>query len=115
MAGYVIAVLLCLGDNCDLVRVEPGIDYPSYDACSEASGKSAAKIGEITGRVQAELGRQAEIICLRERVTITELDEEYEALAPTITRERPEAAAPPVGKIDRGRKARVTGAVAGTP
>src|SRR5690348_4804632 len=115
MAGYFIAVLLCLGDNCDLVRVEPGTDYPSYDACSAAMGRSAARIGEVTSRLQKEENRQGDIVCLRDRIAVVDVDEEYEALAATIVRERPEATAPPVGTVERGKRVRATGTVGGGP
>src|SRR6185437_1979230 len=65
-AGYVIAILLCLGDNCDLVRPEPATSYPSYETCSDAAAKNAAKLGDIAARSR-EAGREGEIICLRER------------------------------------------------
>jgi formylglycine-generating enzyme required for sulfatase activity len=65
-AGYVIAILLCLGDNCDLVRPEPATSYPSYETCSDAAAKNAAKLGDIAARSR-EGGRDGEIICLRER------------------------------------------------
>src|SRR5690348_16696749 len=65
-AGYVIAILLCLGDNCDLVRPEPATTYPSYETCSDAAAKNAAKLGDIAARSR-EGGREGEIICLHER------------------------------------------------
>jgi len=65
-AGYVIAILLCLGDNCDLVRPEPATSYPNYETCSDAAAKNAAKLGDIAARSR-EAGREGEIICLRER------------------------------------------------
>jgi formylglycine-generating enzyme required for sulfatase activity len=65
-AGYVIAILLCLGDNCDLVRPEPATSYPNYETCSDAVAKNAAKLGDIAARSR-EAGREGEIICLREQ------------------------------------------------
>jgi hypothetical protein len=75
MAGYFIAVLLCLGDNCDLVRVDPTVDYPTYEACSAAMDKSSASIGAITSRLQREEGRQGDIVCLRDRLAIVDVEE----------------------------------------
>ena len=115
MAGYVLAILLCTGGKCDLVRVEPGVAYPTYDACAAAMTANASRIDEVAGRIRTEEGRQGETICLRDRLTIVEVDEEYEARISTIVRGSPEATASPVGTLARGRMARVTGTVAGTP
>jgi formylglycine-generating enzyme required for sulfatase activity len=115
MAGYVLAILLCAGGNCDLVHVEPGVEYPNYETCAAATTTNAAKIAEIAGRLQAEEGRQGETICLRDRLTIVDVEERYEARIATIVRRSAEATAPPVGALERGRNARVTGIVAGTP
>jgi formylglycine-generating enzyme required for sulfatase activity len=112
-AGYFIAVLLCAGDNCDLVRAEPGIEYPTYEACSAGIAREASHIGEIASRLQAEEGRQGEIGCVRDRLAVAEVDEEHEALASIPVRERPEGAAREIARIERGGKAHVTGVVAG--
>jgi formylglycine-generating enzyme required for sulfatase activity len=64
--GFVIAILLCTGDNCDLVRPEPEMMYPSYEACSEAGAKKAAAFGEVAQHFK-EAGREGEIVCLRDR------------------------------------------------
>jgi len=112
-AGYVIAILLCLGDNCDLVRPEPTITYPSYETCSDAAAKNAAKLGEIAARSR-EAGREGEIICLHEQVPIVELDEEHDALAATTIHQLPSATSPALGTLKRGQKVHVTGAVSGT-
>jgi len=111
-AGYVIAILLCLGDNCDLVRPEPAISYPSYETCSDAAAKNASKLGEIAARSR-EAGREGEIICLREQVSIVELDEEHDALAVTTIHQLPSATSPVLGTLKRGQKIHVTGAVSG--
>ncbi len=112
-AGYVIAILLCLGDNCDLVRPEPAISYPSYEACSDAAAKNAAKLGEIAARSR-EAGREGEIICLHEQFSIVELDEEHDALAVTTIHQLPSATSPALGTLKRGQKVHVTGTVSGT-
>ena len=112
-AAYVIAILLCLGDNCDLVRPEPAVSYPSYEACSEAAARNSAKFGEITARSR-EGGRAGEIICLREQPLIVELDEEHDALASTTIHKLPTGTSPALSTLKRGQKIRVTGSVAGT-
>src|ERR1700719_3790117 len=81
-AGYVIAILLCLGDNCDLVRPEPVTSYPSYETCSEAAAKNAAKLGDIAARSR-EAGREGEIICLRERPAPSTSEKTVSHPAPT--------------------------------
>lgn len=111
--GYVIAILLCLGDNCDLVRPEPSVSYPSYEACSDATAKNAAKLAELAARSR-ETGREGEIICLHEQVSIVELDEEHDALAAAAVHELPSATTPTIGTLKRGQRIHVTGAVAGT-
>ena len=112
-AGYVIAILLCLGDNCDLVRPEPATTYPSYENCSDAAAKNAAKLGEIAARSR-EAGREGEIICLREQVSIAEIDEEQDVLAATAIHQQPSATSPTVGNLKRGQKIHVTGTVSGS-
>lgn len=67
--GFVIAILLCLGDSCDLVRPEPDVTYPTYEACSAATAKKQAKIAETAAQYR-EQGRQEEIICLRDLTQI---------------------------------------------
>jgi hypothetical protein len=51
----------------------------------------------------------------REPLSIVELDEEYEALAPATVREEPAGTANAVGTVGRGQRMHVTGAVAGMP
>src|SRR5258708_7867498 len=112
-AGYVIAILLCTGTNCDLVRPETAISSPSYEACSDAAAKNAAKLGEIAAR-SCEAGREGEIICLHEQFSIVELDEEHDALAVTTIHQLPSATSPALGTLKRGQKVHVTGTVSGT-
>src|SRR5260221_11916450 len=112
-AGYVIAILLCLGDNCDLVRPEPAISYPSYEACSDAAAKNAAKLGEIAARSR-EAGREGEIICLHEQFSIVELDEGHDALAVPPAHQLPSATSPALRPLTGGQKVHVTATVSGT-
>jgi hypothetical protein len=66
-AGFVLAIMLCSGDNCEMVRAEPGVSYPTYEACAAASASrsKSAMLSDLAARYQAEK-RQADIICLRE-------------------------------------------------
>jgi len=91
--GYVVAILFCLGDNCDLVRAEPEASYPNYKACSEAASRNGAKLGEIAAR-ERERGREGEIICLRERLPVTGPDEERR----TLPEQSPPAPGIPAGQ-----------------
>lgn len=65
-AGFILALLLCSGDNCDLVRLDPATTYATYEACRDASERDAARISEIAGRYR-EPGRDGDVICLRDR------------------------------------------------
>jgi formylglycine-generating enzyme required for sulfatase activity len=65
-AGFVLALLLCSGDNCDLVRLDPATSYGTYEACRDASQRDAARIGEIARRYR-EPDRDGDVICLRDR------------------------------------------------
>ncbi len=112
-APYVIAILMCLGDNCDIVRPEPAVSYPTYEICSEATAKNAVKLGEIAAR-HREAGREEEIICLRERPVVIERDEEHDALAQTTIHRLPTGTSPAIGTLTRGEKIHVTGVVSGT-
>lgn len=62
---YVIALLLCTGDDCQLVRVAPATAYSSYEACRQASERSSDRIAQ-SARQHRDQGRQTEVICLRD-------------------------------------------------
>jgi formylglycine-generating enzyme required for sulfatase activity len=76
---------------------------------------NAAKVDELAARLRTQEGRRGETICLHDRLAIVDVDEDYETRISTIVRSSPEATAPPVGALPRGRTARVTGVVAGSP
>jgi formylglycine-generating enzyme required for sulfatase activity len=63
--GFFIALLLCSGDNCDLVQVDPGIFYSGYETCRNAAAKETSRIGEIASR-HRKPGRGADVICVRD-------------------------------------------------
>jgi formylglycine-generating enzyme required for sulfatase activity len=111
--GFVIAILFCLGDNCDLVQPEPDVTYQTYEACSQATAKKAEELSKIAA-AKGQQGRQGEIICLRQLLAITELDEEREALTAIDIRDAPEGTARQIGTVPRGSKLHITGAVAGS-
>lgn len=93
-AGFILALLLCSGDNCDLVRLEPGTIYATYEACRDASEKGAARISQIA-RQYREPGRDGDVICLRDR---TEPAAAPATSVPSRTAPGPTAAAPAVPK-----------------
>lgn len=63
--SFIIALLLCDGDNCDLVRLEPTVTYPSYEACRDATSANLGHLADIAGSFH-EPNRQGEMICLRD-------------------------------------------------
>jgi formylglycine-generating enzyme required for sulfatase activity len=111
--GYIIAILICMGDNCDLLRPEPESTYPTYEACSQATAAKAGDLGKFAA-AHREQGRESEILCLRPDIQVVELDEEHEALVPTDVHETPTGDSRVIGTVARGNKVRVTGAIAGT-
>jgi formylglycine-generating enzyme required for sulfatase activity len=106
--GFAIALLLCTGDNCDLVRLEPQSVYPTYEACRDASSKSAERFGQMA-RQYAEKGRQGDILCLREVTPIAEVDDNYMAIEPAVVYELPTASSRQIAVLQRGRSVPVTG------
>ncbi len=112
-SSYVIALLLCRVDNCDLVRLEPGVTYPSYEACEKASAANLQHLSDLTKQYR-EPGREGDLICLRELAAITEVEEDYVAAAAVRLHELPTATSKRVGTIAAGQHALVTGIVQGT-
>ncbi len=113
-AGFVLAIMLCSGDNCDMVQVEPGVAYPTYETCAAASTSKSAMLNDLTAQYRSER-READIICLRELRRITAIDTPYEALHATELRAEPDANAQAVGKLAPGQRVVATGVVVGTP
>jgi hypothetical protein len=46
-ASFIIALLLCEGDNCDFVRLEPTVTYPSYEACRNATSSNLGRLADL--------------------------------------------------------------------
>jgi len=88
---FVIAILLCIGDNCDLAHPEPNVTYDTYEQCSQATATKANEFNKFIAAQSQQQGRDTQILCLRDTLQITELDEEHEALVDTDVRETPEA------------------------
>src|SRR5215472_9281811 len=101
--SFVIALLLCLGDNCDLVRVESDAYYRSYEECSEAIAKKSDVI-ERAAAAHRETGQDSQIICLRATLLVDETDEFRKALVDTAVRDEPIGTAPVIGSVSRGQE-----------
>ncbi len=122
-AGFVLAIMLCSGDNCDMVRAEPDVSYPTYEACAAASASKSAMLNDLVAQYNAEK-READIICLREVQRTTTIETPYKVTS-TVTfyevtstatlRAEPDANARTVGSLSAGQRVLATGAVVGTP
>ncbi|HJS85015.1 MAG TPA: SUMF1/EgtB/PvdO family nonheme iron enzyme, partial [Acetobacteraceae bacterium] len=113
-AGFVLAIMLCSGDNCDMLRAEPGISYPTYEACAAASAAKSAMLNDLVAQYRAER-READIICLREVQRITAIETPYEVAGAASLRAEPSPDAQAVGALSPGQRVLATGAVVGTP
>jgi len=112
--SFVIALLLCLGDNCDLVRAEPDIYYQTYEECSDAIAKKP-DVSERAAEALRGDGRAGEIetICLRPNLSVYALDEVRKARVDTEIRDEPIGTARAIGHLSRGEDVHVTGKVLG--
>jgi hypothetical protein len=110
--SFVIALLLCLGDNCDLVRAEPDVYYQTYEECSAAIAKKPDAIERAGEALRAD-GRASEIICLRPNLSVDALAEVRKAHVDTEIRDEPVGTARAIGHLSRGEEIHVTGKVLG--
>ena len=113
-AGFVLAIMLCSGDNCDMVRAEPGVSYPTYEACAAASASKSGMLNDLVAQYRSEK-RAADIICLREVQRITAVETPYEVASATTLRADPNADAQDAGSLSPGQRVLATGVVVGTP
>jgi formylglycine-generating enzyme required for sulfatase activity len=109
---FVIAILLCHGQTCDLVQVEPEVSYATEQQCNAAATAKAATLSEMAER-QAT-GRATQVLCVRAMHTIAEVEEPHEVLDTAIAHTEPNASSAFVGIVERGTRVLVTGHVAGT-
>src|SRR6185312_8663280 len=112
MYGFVIAIMLCGGTNCDLIQAEPEISYPTQELCSTALSTKAAALQAIADR-HASAARPARIICLHPIETIVEVEQPHDVLDTTMVHKDPSATSLFVGMVEKGKRALVTGLVAG--
>jgi hypothetical protein len=74
LPGFFMALLLCTGDNCDLVRLAPAA-YTSYEACSGAAATEAANLTPLVAALAPhEDGerREGQVLCLRDMSGVVE-------------------------------------------
>jgi formylglycine-generating enzyme required for sulfatase activity len=113
MIGFVIAVLMCSGSNCEMVQAEPGVSYPSYEACNAALETKAASLNELA-RQKGPAGRPSTIVCLNQPQSIMEVEEPFEVLDTAIVHAEPSATSTYVGLVEKGQRTLATGVVSGT-
>jgi formylglycine-generating enzyme required for sulfatase activity len=111
--NFVIALLLCRFDNCDLVKLEPSIAYPSYEACQVATAAKLGHLGDVA-RQYREPDREGQMICLREVMSIAEVESEYMAVGSVPIHDLPTATSKRVGVVAPTQHVRVTGIVGDT-
>src|SRR5689334_3002322 len=108
---FVIAILLCSGQDCDLLQVEPASSYANEQDCNAAATANAGALTDIAER-QAN-GRTTQILCVRQLHTIAEVEEPHEVLDTAIVHADPNASSSFVGIVERGARVLVTGRVVG--
>jgi formylglycine-generating enzyme required for sulfatase activity len=113
MYGFVIAIMLCNGNNCDLVQAEPDVSYPSFEVCTTALSTKAAALQAIAQK-QASADRPARIICLHPIETVVEVEEPHDVIDTAMVHQEPAASSLFVGLVEKGTRTLVTGRVAGT-
>ena len=90
MYGFVIAIMLCKGDNCDLIRADPDVYYQSYEQCDTARSASAAVLQAMADK-RAAPDRTPRIICMHPIETIVEVEEPHDVLETAIVHKEPSA------------------------
>jgi formylglycine-generating enzyme required for sulfatase activity len=113
MIGFVIAVLMCSGSNCEMVQAEPGVSYPSYEACSAALETKSTALNELA-RSKGRTGSPSTNVCLNQTQTIVEVEEPFEVLDTAIVHAEPNATSTYVGLVEKGQRTLATGLVSGT-
>jgi formylglycine-generating enzyme required for sulfatase activity len=113
MLGFVIAVLICNGSNCDMLQAEPGVSYPDFETCSAALTAKSTALDEFASRHRPS-DRSSNIICMTQIQTIVEVEEPFEVLDTAIVHTEPGATSLYVGTVEKGQRTLVTGIVSGT-
>jgi formylglycine-generating enzyme required for sulfatase activity len=113
MNGFVIAILLCAGSNCDLTPAEPGVSYKTYEQCNTALSSKSAQLQALAAK-RSPGGQPAQIVCIHSSETIVDVDEPYDVLETTVAHKEPNFSSPFVGVAEKGQRTLVTGLVSGT-
>jgi len=109
---FLIFMLLCRGQDCDLLQVEPAFSYVSEQECNAAA---AAKAASLTDTVELQAyGSVARILCVRELRTIAEVEELHVVIANAIVHVEPNDGSSFVAILDKGARVLVTGHVDGS-
>lgn len=112
--GFVIAILLCSGGNCEVVQTEPGTSYPSAESCKAALTAKAAMLDAIAAQRRKD-GQSAATACLQEAPQpIRDVEDPYDVLETAIVHAEPNANSTYVGSVESGQRTLVTGLVTGT-
>ena len=113
MNGFVIAILLCAGNNCDLIQAEPDHSYRTYEQCSTALSSKSAQLQALAAK-RSPGGHPAQIVCIHSTETIVDVEEPYDVIETTIAHKEPDLSSPFVGVAEQGQRTLVTGRVSGT-
>ena len=113
MLGFVIAVLICSGSNCNMLQAEPGISYPDFEACSAALAAKSTALNELASQHRSA-DRSSNIICMTQTHTTLEVEEPFEVIDTAIVHAEPGATSAYVGIVEQGQRTLVTGLVSGT-
>ena len=113
MNGFVIAILLCAGNNCDLIQAEPDRSYQTYEQCSTALSSKLTQLQALAAK-RSPGGQPAQIVCIHSTETIVDVDEPYDVIETTIAHKAPDLSSAFVGVVEKGQRTLVTGQVSGT-
>ena len=113
MYGFVIAIMLCSGANCDMLQADPDASYPSVKACNQAMEANSAQLQALADK-HLQHGQTSRIVCLHPLNTIVEVEEPHDVMDTAIVHKEPSASALYVGLVEKGKRTLVTGLVAGT-
>jgi formylglycine-generating enzyme required for sulfatase activity len=113
MNGFVIAILLCAGNNCDLIQAEPDVSYQTYEQCSTALLSKSAQLQALAAK-RSPGGHAAQVVCIHSSETIVDVAEPYDVVETTVAHKEPDLSSPFVGVAEKGQRTLVTGRVSGT-
>src|SRR5690242_6415046 len=87
LPGFFMALLLCSGDNCDMVRLE-ATAYASYEACSGAAS-AASDLAPLLAALaphENDESRDGQVLCLRDMSSVIQhMPSERDRSQPRVT------------------------------